>query len=84
MKLPREREDAVQNDLKVSDGAIAFRDVTYRYPGAEHPALLNASFAIQPGETVALLGRVGSGKTTAFSTHDGSGQTICRRTGTLG
>lgn len=64
MKLPREREDAVQNDLKVSDGAIAFRDVTYRYPGAEHPALLNASFAIEPGETVALLGRVGSGKTT--------------------
>ena len=64
MKLPREREDSVRNDLAVSTGSIAFRDVTFRYPGAEHPALNKASFTIRPGETVALLGRVGSGKTT--------------------
>jgi ATP-binding cassette subfamily C protein LapB len=64
MDLPRERGDAVQSDLRVGRGAIEFRDVTFRYAGAEHPAVDGLSLEIRPGETVALLGRVGSGKTT--------------------
>lgn len=45
-------------------GRIEFRNVTFRYPGASEPALVDLSFTIQPGERVALLGRVGSGKST--------------------
>jgi ATP-binding cassette subfamily C protein LapB len=45
-------------------GKIEFRNVTFRYPGAAEPALQGISFAIEPGDRVALLGRVGSGKST--------------------
>ncbi|HEU0113129.1 MAG TPA: ABC transporter ATP-binding protein [Thermomicrobiales bacterium] len=43
---------------------IEFRNVTYRYPGTGVAALKNVSFTIDPGETVALVGRNGAGKTT--------------------
>lgn len=43
---------------------IELRDVTFTYPGAESPALENLSFKLEPNETVALIGRSGSGKTT--------------------
>ncbi|HEY5722239.1 MAG TPA: type I secretion system permease/ATPase [Allosphingosinicella sp.] len=52
--------------LKISDlkGKIEFRNVSFRYPGATEKALDEMSFVIEPGEHVALLGRVGSGKST--------------------
>lgn len=43
---------------------IEFRNVTFRYKGAEQPALSDLSFTIKPGETVAVVGRNGAGKTT--------------------
>ena len=43
---------------------IEFRNVTYRYPGNDIPSLDNVSFTIEPGETVALVGRNGAGKST--------------------
>ena len=43
---------------------IELRDVTFTYPGAEKPALQNLSLKLEPNETVALIGRSGSGKTT--------------------
>lgn len=64
MKLPVENTDVVKNSLRVTKGSIEFKDVTFSYPGAPVPSLENVSLAIQPGETVALLGRVGSGKST--------------------
>jgi ATP-binding cassette subfamily B protein len=43
---------------------IEFRNVSYRYPGRDELALDNVSFSIAPGETVALVGRNGAGKST--------------------
>jgi ATP-binding cassette subfamily C protein LapB len=45
-------------------GRIEFRDVTFTYPGASRPSLEKVSFTIEAGERVALLGKIGSGKTT--------------------
>jgi len=45
-------------------GLIEFVDVTFTYPGNEVPALKNVSFTINPGEQVAIIGRIGSGKST--------------------
>ncbi len=46
------------------DGAIEFKDVSFTYPSQQEPVLNNVSFRIKPGERVAILGHVGSGKTT--------------------
>lgn len=45
-------------------GLIEFVDVTFSYPDTEVPALKNVSFVINPGEHVAIIGRIGSGKST--------------------
>lgn len=45
-------------------GQIEFQNVTFSYPGQTEKALQNVSFTIRPGERVAILGRIGSGKTT--------------------
>src|SRR5690606_7000003 len=47
-----------------SPGTIEFRNVTFSYPGAEQPALHNISFKAGPGEVTAIIGSIGSGKTT--------------------
>ncbi|HKP22447.1 MAG TPA: type I secretion system permease/ATPase [Dongiaceae bacterium] len=46
------------------EGAIEFRNVSFKYPSAQTAALDGVSFKIQPGERVGILGRIGSGKTT--------------------
>ena len=48
-------------------GAVAFDDVEFTYPGAESPVLQGISFEARPGETVAIVGSTGSGKTTLVS-----------------
>ena len=53
--------EVVRGALK---GAIDFRDVSFSYPGQSEPSLRNLNFSIKPGEKVAILGRIGSGKTT--------------------
>jgi ATP-binding cassette subfamily B protein len=45
-------------------GALEFRDVEFRYPGAEDPVLSGISFIAGPGETTAIVGSTGSGKST--------------------
>ena len=48
-------------------GTIEFKDVTFRYPGANEDDLVDASFKVNQGETLALIGATGSGKTTLVS-----------------
>jgi ATP-binding cassette, subfamily C, bacterial LapB len=65
MDLPEERgPDAryvMRNRMK---GGVQFDNVSFKYPNSEMLALDRVSFTIQPGERVALIGRIGSGKST--------------------
>ncbi len=45
-------------------GRLEFRDVTFAYPGQEHPALSHVELTIEPGETIAFVGISGGGKST--------------------
>ena len=47
------------------DNSVTFRDVSFTYDGAQLPALDHVSFRVEPGQTVALVGPSGGGKTTA-------------------
>jgi len=49
------------------DNSVEFRDVSFTYAGSEIPALDHVSFKVEPGQTVALVGPSGGGKTTAAS-----------------
>ncbi|QTX03366.1 ABC transporter ATP-binding protein [Agromyces archimandritae] len=48
-------------------GTVSFRDVEFSYPGAEQPVLSGIAFEAARGETVAIVGSTGSGKTTLVS-----------------
>ena len=60
-------EDNGTIELKGVKGDIVFRHVTYTYPTNSFPSLKNISFTIKKGETVALVGRSGAGKSTIAS-----------------
>ena len=55
---------AIALPLEDITGKITARHLTYTYPGSHTPALYDVSFKIEPGETVAIVGSIGSGKTT--------------------
>lgn len=48
-------------------GHVEFRQVTFSYPGAEEPALCDITFEAGPGQTTAIIGGTGSGKSTLIS-----------------
>jgi len=48
-------------------GRVEFRDVEFRYPGAEDPVLRGISFTAGPGETTAIVGSTGTGKSTLIN-----------------
>lgn len=64
MEQPSEGPAGEPLQIAALNGKIEFRNVSFRYPEATEPALQSVSFSIEPGERVALLGRVGSGKST--------------------
>jgi ATP-binding cassette subfamily B multidrug efflux pump len=49
------------------DGTIEIRDLTFQYPGTPTPVLKHITLRIEPGQTVALVGPTGSGKSTLIS-----------------
>ena len=54
-------------EMPTVQGAIQFENVTFRYVGSGEPVLKNVNFEARPGQTVALLGATGSGKTSIIN-----------------
>ncbi|HBK52685.1 MAG TPA: multidrug ABC transporter ATP-binding protein, partial [Syntrophomonas wolfei] len=50
-----------------AQGILEFKNVSFSFPGAEKPAISNISFTARPGETTALIGGTGSGKTSLIN-----------------
>ncbi len=82
MMLPRAQvsaariQEVIETEPSVREGAgaaasdrgtLEFRNVSFRYPDASEDCLKNISFTARSGETVALIGATGSGKTTLVS-----------------
>jgi ATP-binding cassette subfamily C protein LapB len=65
MALPVEQSpDDQPVHVPLIKGAVEFHEVSFKYPGEDTLVLDKVSFAVKPGERVAILGRVGSGKST--------------------
>ena len=67
-----ETEPSIKNKEETKDntekkGYLTFKNVTFRYPGAEKPAIENLSFEAKPGETTAIIGGTGMGKSTVVN-----------------
>ncbi len=58
--------DGETPSTRMKEGSVVFSSVSFQYPGTRVPILRDISFEIRPGETVAILGATGSGKTTLF------------------
>ena len=56
--------DVKVSQVPLSKGLLEFKDVEFRYPGAERPVLRDISFSAQPGEFTAIVGSTGAGKST--------------------
>ncbi len=61
---PEIKDPEVPVEPEVDRGVVEFENVTFYYPGAEAPALSNVSFRANPGEVTAIIGSIGSGKST--------------------
>ncbi|NUL47364.1 ABC transporter ATP-binding protein [Cellulosimicrobium funkei] len=62
------------------DGTVEFRNVSFAYPGAEAPIVDGVSFTAEAGQTTAIIGSTGSGKTTLINLvprlYDSTGGTV--------
>ena len=60
---PTNKKESTSTDK----GQVEFKDVTFRYQGAQDPVICDISFIAKPGETTAIIGGTGSGKTTLIN-----------------
>lgn len=61
---PEINDPAMPQTADSERGYVEFKNVTFSYPGAEEPVISNISFSAKPGETTAIIGGTGSGKST--------------------
>ncbi|MQR96046.1 ABC transporter ATP-binding protein [Fictibacillus phosphorivorans] len=54
------------SSLTINKGEVEFKNVSFHYPESDVPVLSDLSFSVKPGETLAILGSTGSGKTSLF------------------
>jgi len=66
MKQPTAMREGTKQPTR-EKASISFEDVTFYYPGAEQPALENISFQAKEGETTAIIGGTGAGKSTLIN-----------------
>ena len=63
------------------NGKVEFKDVSFRYPGADSDALEHITFTARPGETTAIIGSTGCGKSTLLNLiprfYDATGGAVC-------
>jgi ATP-binding cassette subfamily B protein len=64
---PRISDPAEPKVPAVREGVLEFRDVEFRYPGAEEAVLCGINFTARPGQTTAIVGSTGSGKSTLIN-----------------
>jgi len=62
--VPEINDGGVRESPEGMEGKLSFRDVYFRYPGSPEDALVGVSFDIEKGETLAIIGSTGSGKST--------------------
>lgn len=67
LHLEPEIQDGGYADSEAGNGLIEFRDVSFAYPGSNKNVLEHINLTIKPGETVAIMGSTGSGKTTLIN-----------------
>jgi len=60
-------QDGRAADIEKRGGSIEFKNVSLNYPGHHHEVLKNISFTVAPGQTLAIIGATGSGKSTLVS-----------------
>ncbi len=64
---PAPADAQAANNRSDWQGVVEFRDVSFRYPGADSDALEHISFTAKPGETTAIIGSTGCGKSTLLN-----------------
>ena len=69
LETPIEIKDPLQPKQLPSPvrGKVEFRDVSFRYPDAQEEVICNINFTAQPGQTTAIIGSTGSGKSTVIN-----------------
>ena len=67
LHLQPEIQDGRYAESAAGNGLIEFRDVSFAYPGSNKNVLEHINLTIKPGETIAIMGSTGSGKTTLIN-----------------
>ncbi len=63
----KDKEDAAAHEQETYRGEVKFNHVTFYYPNAPEPALHDIDFTAEPGQTTAIIGSTGCGKTTLIN-----------------
>lgn len=62
--------DPEEEKSKTEKGSVEFKDVSFKYPGSDNNVIEGINFKVKQGETLALIGETGSGKTTVLNLID--------------